>query len=269
MKRIAPTVIAVVFFLAASARAQPLTLVAWAPGYPGTMEQAQPAMDEFARGLAAAAGWDSAEIGAVYSQDVAGGRIRIAAADAGVAIVSLPAYLEYGKSLGLKPLLRVIQDGGEEETWSLVARKGAIRGPADLSGWALQGLPGFSPRFVRDALSTWGELPADTEIEFNGRVLSVLRKAAAGEPVATLLDRAQAAALARLPFAADLEIVAVSAPMISSLFCEIGDRLPDAREKPLVQALLGLDGSASGTSVLDTIRVVRFETLDGAAIAPY
>ncbi len=243
-----------------------ITLVAWAPGYPGTTEQAQPSMDEFAAGLTAAAGWGTEELRAVYHPEVDAGRESIAG-DAAVAIVPLPVFLEFGEALKLRPLLRVIQEGADEEAWSLVARKGSLKAPSDLSGWSIQGHPGFSPHFVRRVLSGWGELPDDVEIAFNARVLSVLRKAAQGEPVAAVLDRAQTEALGRLPFAADLEVVAASAPMISSLVCAVGDRLPQDREQVLVRALRELDGSAGGEELLATIRVLRFEALAEEALA--
>lgn len=257
-------------WLAASglvAAAEPLTLVAWAPGYPGTTEQAQPSMDEFANGVAAAAGWAPAAFRAVYYPKVEQGRAHIAAGDAALVVVPLHVYLEFGDALDLRPLLRVYQQGGDEETWSLVAQKGALKTSSDLSGWSVQGHPGFSPRFVTRVLADWGEFPDDVDIGFNARVLSVLRKAAQGERVAALLDRAQAEALGRLPFAADLEVVAVSAPMISSLVCAVGDRLPEARERPLVDALLKLDGSTQGEELLATIQVVRFEALAEGALA--
>jgi hypothetical protein len=265
MKRI-PLILALLFVAAAAVSAEPVTLVAWAPGYPGTTEQAQPSMDEFAAGVAGAAGWDAGEFLAVYYPKVEDGRARMTD-DAALALVPLPVYLEYAESLDLRPLMRVIQDGGDEEAWSLVARKGAIASPADLSGWTIKGVAGFSPRFVKTALVSWGTLPADVEIAFNARVLSVLRNAAAGEDVAALLDRAQSEALPRLPFAADLEVVATSTPMVSSLLCEVGDRLPDARREALIEALLSMQGSAAGSEVLATIRVVRFETLDTEALA--
>jgi hypothetical protein len=258
------------FCLAGSASvvaADALTVLAWAPGYPGTTEQAQPSMDEFAHGVAVAAGWEPDDFRAIYSPEVEDGRARLAAGEAALAIVPLPVYLEFGESLRMRPLLRVIQQGGDDETWSLVAHKGALTAASDLSGWALQGHAGFSPRFVRRVLAGWGTLPEDVEIGFNARVLSVLRKASQGEPVAALLDRAQAEALGRLPFAAELEVVAVSSPMISSLVCAVDDRLPEAREETLVQALQGLDGSTDGDELLATIQVVRFEALGEGTLA--
>ncbi len=266
MRRLVPAL----FWLAASAivaAADPLTLVAWAPGYPGTTEQAQPSMDEFAAGVAAAAGWAPEEFRAVYYPRVDDGRERVAAGDAALVIVPLPVYLEFGETLDLRPLLRVIQEGGDEETWSLVAHKGALNAASDLSGWSLQGHAGFSPRFVTRVLAGWGTLPDDVEIGFNARVLSVLRKAAQGEPVAALLDRAQAEALERLPFAADLEVVAVSPAMISSLVCAVGDRLSEIQEHTLVAALQELDGSTRGDELLATIRIVRFAALGEGALA--
>ena len=75
-----------------------------------------------------------------------------------------------------------------------------MTGPASLAGFELMSLAGYAPRFVRGpALGSWGKLPGDVKIVFSGAVLSGLRKAAAGEKVALLLDRAQTAALPTLP----------------------------------------------------------------------
>ena len=113
--------------------------------------------------------------------------------------------------------------------WSLVAGKGAVTGPASLAGFELLSLAGNTPRFVRGpALGDWGKLPQDLKIVFSGALLSGLRRAAAGEKVALLLDRGQTAALATLPSAPQLEVVTRSPPLPVSVLCAIGNRLPAA-----------------------------------------
>ena len=240
----------------------PTTFVAWAPGYPGTTEQAQESMDLFARGVEQAAGIETGRLGAVYFPDLDEGLQRLEQGDATLALVPLPLYLEFAERLELQPLAKVIQTSGEDEVWSIVARRGALDGPASLSGWQLAGMPGYSPQFVRRvALAGWGELPMDLEVDFNARVLSVLRKAVKGEPVAALLDRAQVKALGTLPFAADLEVVASSPPMVATLICRVGDRLPSGDAAKLTEALLRLHEAGSGIEALEAIRAARFAPL--------
>ena len=248
-----------------AAAGERLTVVAWAPGYPGTTEQAQPSMDELASGVAVEMGIPLDEVAAYYHPELDLGRERLLGDDVAIAIVPLPVLLEYGAELKMRPLLTVELAGVEQERWSLVAKKGALASAADLSGWRLEGLAGYSPTFVRAVLSDWGTLPADVEIAFNGRVVSVLRKAAKGERLVALLDEAQAGALDRLPFAADLEVLTQSGAVPSSYVCVVGDRLTDVRTAQVTKALLALNDSERGRELLSTIRVDRFGQLDADA----
>jgi hypothetical protein len=252
----------------AAAAATETTLVVCAPGFPGTTREAQPTMDDLAGGVGRAAGWSPGRIGAVYHPTVEGGVEALSGARAGLAIVPLPFYLEHRARLGLRPLLSVAQAAGSDEVWSVVARRGAVAGPAALAGWDLAGMPGYSPRFVREvALADWGELPADVRIRFSSSVLSVLREAVQGDRIAALLDRAQAGALASLPYADDLEIVARSRPLVGTLVCQVRGRLPDERLDELKRGLLELERREGGRALLDTLRIARFEALDAEALA--
>jgi hypothetical protein len=237
----------------------PTTIVFCAPGYPGSTEQAQEVMDEFAGTVAARAGSAAGDLRAVYHETLDGGLEALRADAAAVAIVNLPFYLRYRESLGLEPLLAVEPASGATEQWSLVARKGAVDGPSALDGWKVAGMAGFAPRFVdRIALADWGPLPKGAEVVFASRVLSELRKASRGEPVAVLLDRAQAGALPSLPFADTLEVVARSRPHVASVVCAVGGRLGDARRAALVEALERLDSDPAAKEVLETMRIARF-----------
>ena len=53
------------------------TLVACAPGYPGTTEDAQPVLDAFARAAESAAGWAEGGLGAVYLNRLEEGVARL------------------------------------------------------------------------------------------------------------------------------------------------------------------------------------------------
>jgi hypothetical protein len=160
------------------------------------------------------------------------------------------------------------------EPWSLVAGAGRVDKPADLEGWELLGLAGHSPRFVRGpALGGWGELPPSVAITFSGAVLSGLRRAARGEPVALLLDAPQTAALKGLPFSGSLEVVYTSPPLPVSLLCTIRGRSAPARTAALVSAIRGLDRLPEAAEALAGVRMERFvavdrDTLD-AAIARF
>jgi hypothetical protein len=183
-------------------------------------------------------------------------------------MVSLPFFLQSGSSLQLEPRLGASQKGtGPTEVWALVAKKGRVTGPASLDGWQVNSIAGYAPGFVtRTAVAAWGRMPGTVKVVQSSQVLSSLRKAAAGENVAVLLDGAQATALPSLPFAAELEVVARSAPLPTGLVVTVGKRLAPDRWKVLEKALLRLGDGPSGAAALDAIRLQGFVPLDRAAL---
>jgi len=249
--------------------AEPLHLVAWAPGYPGNAAQAQPTMDEFARLLAVASGWDADRVTAEYQETEHGGLARLAHEDTHLALVPLALFLEYEEQLGLRPIAQVIGPEGEgAETWRLVAPTGRIDGPDDLAGWTVLGIPGYSDAFVRGTLlGTWGMLPEDVNVEFTRRVLGGLRRATSGENVAVLLDSVQTAALPSLPNSDALEIVATSERVLIGLLVTVGGRVPAQTVDTLLRGLLHMHEDDAFADVLSTVRVRRFDPVDQAAIS--
>jgi len=252
----------------AAAAERPVALVACAPGYPGTTAEAQPSMDAFAAALSRAAGWPAGRVTAAYHETEQGGLARLATPDAALALVPLPFLLQHGERLKLSPRLQVQSKGAElTEVWSLVARRGQVGSPAALDGFTVVSLAGYSPAFVRSALGSWGRIPEGARVVHSGQVLSALRKAAGGEKVALLLDGAQAAALPTLPFAADLETVARSAPLPAAFVCTVGNRLAAARWKALEKAFLALPSIPEGAAAMEGLRFARFAPVDAAALA--
>lgn len=244
-----------------------VTVVACAPGYPGSTAEAQPSMDAFAAALARAAGWPPQALGAVYQSTEKDGLEGLARPDAAVALVPLPFFLKHGRALKLSARLQVEQAGGLTETWALVARKGRVASPASLASFAVASIAGYAPDFVRGAPGPWGRIPEGARIVETGQVLSALRRAAAGEDLAVLLDGAQAAALPTLPFASELEVVARSAPLPAAVVATVGARIPPARWKVLERALLALHRDPQGAAALQAIRMVRFVPADADALA--
>jgi hypothetical protein len=253
---------------ARAAGADPITLVACAPGYPGSSAEAEPAMKAFAGAVEAAAGWPAGSLSAVYASTESAGLARLRARDAALAIVPLPFLVQHGDALALSPRLEVEQRGvGLTETWSLVAKKGRVRAPADLASFTVMSTAGYAPGFVRAAPGAWGRVPDAAKVAFTPQVLSALRRASAGEDVAVLLDGPQSASLPTLPFAAELEVVARSEPLPSMLLCTVGDRLPAKRWTALSRALERLPSTRDGAAALEGLRMVRFVPVDAAALA--
>jgi hypothetical protein len=247
----------------------PVALVACAPGYPGTTAEAQPSLDALAAALARGAGWPEHGVVGVYLPDEQEGLARLARPDAAVALVPAPFFAKHAAALQLTARLAAVGAGaaGPAEVWTLVAGKGRVGSPAALAGFTLASAAGYAPGFVRGALRGWGPLPPDVKIVFSTQVLSTLRRAAAGEPVAVLLDGAQAAALQTLPFAADLEVVARSAPVPGAMVVTVGARLPAQRWRALEAAFVGLPKAPGGPEVLGDLQLSAFVPLDAATRA--
>jgi hypothetical protein len=252
-----------------TAAVAPVTLVVCAPGYPGSTAEAQPAMDALAAAVAGAAGWKPGEFEAVYFETEKGGLDRLAGAEAALALVPLPFWLQHRAPLKLDPVLQAIQQGGEAaERWSLVAATGTVTAPASLVGFELVSLAGYCPRFIRGpVLGPWGELPPTLTMTFSGAVLTALRRAASGGKIAVLLDREQAAALPTLPFASKLEVVTRSAPLPVSVLCSVGGRLPAARLRALVRGFATAHTTAAGANALAGVRLSRFVPADQGALS--
>jgi hypothetical protein len=188
------------------------TLVFCAPGYPGGAGDAQPLLNQFASAAVAASGWPAGSLAAVYDPTEDGGLAKLGQADAVLAFVPYPFFVEHAAQLHLTPLVQAdVTDIGAQQRWTLVAKSGRVTGPESMAGYTILSAAGYAPDFVRhSALEGWA-LPPDVKIESTGQVLSALRRVAAGEPVAVLLDQTEAAALPSLPFAAQIQAVKQSA----------------------------------------------------------
>jgi len=240
-----------------------ITLVICAPGYPGSTADAQPTMDRFASQVSALSGWPAGHVQAIYYETEEAGLARMRAADAVLAMVPLPFFIRHGTDLKMRPLLSVEPESGSEEVWSLVARRGLIQKPSDLAGWEVLGQPCYAPRLVRGPiLGTWGQVPADVRFTFAPRVLSALRRAAAEERMAVLLDHAQTEAMAALPFAADLEVVTRSKPLPANLICALDEHADTSDLAKLEAALRSFHEKDEGRAVLADARMKRFRPLD-------
>jgi hypothetical protein len=234
-------------------------LVFCAPGYPGSSADAQPLVGEFATTLAAAAGWPAGSLTAVYDASDKSDLARLAAPEAGLAFVPYPFYVQYGAQLHMVPLVQAdVAPAGLQQHWTLVLHKGHAPPPGGLAGVTVISTAGYAPNFVRNALHNPAALAADTTITATGQVLSALRRAANGDPVAVLLDQEQADALASLPFAADLATFGPSAPVPVALIVVVDGRIPQARAQQLSQALLRLSGTPQGAATLSRLKLNGF-----------
>lgn len=252
---------------AARSAAGQLELVACAPGWPGTTEEAQHTMDALASALARSAGLREGSLSGVYLPAEQDGLARLGKPAAAIALVPLPFFAKYRTDLELEPRLAVVPEGGEPsgDVWTLVAERGRVTSPAALAGFTLVSSAGYAPGFVRGILSSWGELPADVRIMASSQVLSALRKAASGRDVAVLLDGPQSRSFASLPFSAELEVVARSAPVPAAVIATVARRVDAERWRKLEQAFVSLPSTQDGREALSAIQTKQFSALEGPA----
>jgi hypothetical protein len=235
------------------------TLVFCAPGYPGGAGDAQPLVDQFAGAAVSASGWPAGSLVAVYDPTEEGGLAKLRQADAVLAFVPYPFFVEHAAQLHLTPLVQAdVTDVGPQQRWTLVAKSGRVTGPASLSGYTILSVAGYAPNFVRhSALEGWA-LPPDVKIEATGQILSALRRVAAGEPVVALLDQTQAAALPTLPFAAELKAVMQSAELPVALVAVVDSRVAAGRASALQTALLKMGHTSGSVDALGPLRLHGF-----------
>jgi hypothetical protein len=235
------------------------TLVFCAPGYPGGAGDAQPLLDQFTNAAVAISGWPPQSLVSVYDPTEEGGLAKLKSADAVLAFVPYPFFVEHAGELQLTPLVQAdVTDIGPQQRWTLVAKSGRVAGPASMQGFTILSVAGYAPNFVRHvALEGWA-LPPDVRIESTGQILSALRRVAAGEPLAVLLDQSQAAALASLPFAGDLKTVTQSAELPVALIAVVGSRLPAGRAQTLKAGLLKMGQAPPGADSLAPLRLRGF-----------
>jgi len=235
------------------------TLVFCAPGYPGGAGDAQPLIDQFASAAVAVSGWPAGSLAAVYDPTEEGGLAKLGSADAALAFVPYPFYVEHAAQLHLTPLVQAdVVDIGAQQRWTLVAKSGRVTGPASMAGYTILSVGGYAPDFVRhSALESWA-LPPDVKIEATGQILSALRRVAGGEPVAALLDQTQAAALPSLPFAAELKAVMQSPELPVAILAVVDSRVPADRARALQAGLLKMGHVPGSADSLAPLRLRGF-----------
>jgi hypothetical protein len=235
------------------------TLVFCAPGYPGGAGDAQPLLDQFARDAVTASGWPAGSLAAVYDPTEDGGLAKLQQADAALAFVPYPFFFEHSAQLHLTPLAQAdVTDVGPQQRWTLVAKSGRVTDARSMSGYTILSVAGYAPDFVRhSALEAWA-LPADVKIEATGQILSALRRVAAGESVAVLLDQTQAAALPSLPFATDLKAVTQSPELPVAFIAVVDSRVTADRARALQAALLKMGHVSGSPDSLGPLRLRGF-----------
>jgi hypothetical protein len=235
----------------------------WAPYAPGSPEQAAGALEEFARFVEQAAGWPQGSLSAVYRNTEDGGLEAIQELDPGFVLVPIPVHLRYHESLDWVPVRAAVLAGAEAQRYSLY---GPVGSSADwLSDVTIEGDAAYDPQFVR-TLVLGGKHPVtDDRFHPTSRPLSAVRRAARGERVMVLLDEGQRRALASLPAASDLVLLAESAWMPAAVLVSRRGA-SEADTQALARVLDNMGSDPGAADLLATLRIQRFEAVEPHAI---
>jgi len=236
-----------------------LTMIACSPGSPGTTAEAQPRMDAVATAVGTRA---HVTLHASYAADERDG---VAALEhIAIGLVSLPFFLAHERELDLHPQLIAVAAGRPAlDRWAMVSQRGA-----DLAGVTVFASVAYAPAFVRGCvLGQLGVLPHDFQLVQSTSVLSALRRAAAGEPVAVVVDGTEEGAVPSLPFASRLEVSARSPSLPAAVVVTVRDRVPAETWSSVAAAMRGLSADQEGTSALAGVQLARFVELDRDALA--
>jgi len=238
------------------------------PGGPDGGAEGDKLAAQLADHLAAAAGIEPSEIeGAYFGQLVPAVAYLKRHPDAFV-LGGLGIYLVQRKALGLVPLARLVGARGAEEEFFVLVRKGRYASLQELRGKTLLGSvladdQRYVDRFVFDGKLSAREWFRCTPSD---RPLSALRKLAADEVDAVLVNRVQAEALKMTPLAEKLQAIHGSGPVPTVGLMMASTRRTRALRDRVVQAVAKLCGTEQGAPVCQTYGISGFEPIKEDAL---
>ncbi|MHC4821353.1 MAG: hypothetical protein ACYTDX_06500 [Planctomycetota bacterium] len=234
----------------------------WAPYAPGSPEQAAGALDEFARYVETSAGWPEGTVTAIYRNSEEGGLAALEELDPGFVLVPIPVHLRYHESLDWTPVRGTVLAGVDAQRYTLFGPAGSSL--EQFAEFRIEGDAAYDPVFV-ETLVLGGKQLADDRFVATSRPLSAVRRATRGEKVAVLLDEGQRRALASLPAAADLVLLAESTWMPAALLSRRA-RSDDEDARALAEVLDRIGDDPDAAELLATLRIQRFEAVEPEAL---
>ncbi len=242
--------------------------------YPGGLEEGpevEKAIGEFARILARGAGLEPESVRGRYFSELEPALAYLQDSPDSFIVSSLGFYLAQRSRLPLAPLAAVEQASGPNDRYYLAAKKGRFPAASALRGETVSGNTLYEDRdFLLRVV--FAGLPAASGFEFvpTSRPLTALRRAARGEIGAALLDRAQYRALEGLPFAGDLEVLYVSAPIPELGLMMVETETTRKLQERFLAGILALSGEEEGRKALEAFGVSGFRAVspgDFSAVA--
>lgn len=238
------------------------------PGGPDAGAEGDKLARELAAHLGDAAGLDGVELEAAYFTTNEAAAAYVRKHKDGFVLGGLGFFLSQRKSLKLVPLARLAGKSGDREEFAVVVRKGRYASLDSLRGKTLTGsVLADDARYV-DRFALGGKLATKDFVRTpTTRPLSALRKLAAGEGDAVLLNRAQHEALATTPLAAQLDVIFRSGRVPTvGLMMAATPRTRALRER-IVHAVTKLCDTPKGAPVCQTYGITGFQPMGEDALA--
>ena len=259
----------------AAAKAARVALVIVNPGGPDGGAEGDKLATQLADHLAAAAGIEANELEGAYFGQLAPAVAYLKRHPDAFVLGGLGIYLAQRQALRLVPLARLVGGSGAAEEFSVLVRKGRYASLQDLRGKTLLGSVLADDQRYVDRFVFGGKLAAREWFRCtpSDRPLSALRKLAADEVDAVLVNRVQAEALKTMPLAEKLHAIHGSGPVPTVGLMMASTRRTRALRDRVVQAVAKLCGTEQGAPVCRTYGITGFEPMKedalGEAIKKY
>lgn len=247
-----------------------IELVIVYPGGPDAGSEGKNLAEQLVQHLAGATGLDPAQFTGAYFNDnqQAVGYLK-GHRDAFV-LGGLGFYLPQRKALGLVPLARLRSEGGSDERFAVVVKKGRFKSLDDLRGKNLWGSVLFDDARYIDRFAFAGKVQTAKwfDLRPTPRPLSAVRKLESEAADAVLLNRAQLEALKQLPLFAGLEAIHTSDPVPTVGLMVIPTARTKAVRDKIVKSVFELCGTPKGKDICKGVGIAGFDPATTESLEP-
>jgi ABC-type phosphate/phosphonate transport system substrate-binding protein len=233
------------------------------PGFPGTTQQAQPYIDKMLRHLEGKLGAAAGSMSGVFLPDGEEAVAQLSQVKPGLALVGPSVLAGNHERLGMKVIGKLIINGKEQETYSVVTARTGPSDVAELEGKKVSGTVVHDDRYVSNVLLDRKVPPGSMKLESQKRPLKSLRDVARGLTDAAIVDQSVVDHMAELEFAGDLRVIYTSKPVPAPAIVIIGDG-PEAGAKKIKDVLIGMCERPDGKELCKTLMITAIKAASDA-----
>jgi hypothetical protein len=231
------------------------------PGGPDAGSEGKNLAEQLVQHLAGATGLDPMQFTGAYFNDNQQAVSYLKGHRDAFVLGGLGFYLSQRKALGLVPLARLRTEGGSDERFAVVVKKGRFKSLDDLRGKNLWGSVLFDDARYIDRFAFAGKLQTAKwfDLRPTPRPLSAVRKLESEAADAVLLNRAQLEALKQLPLFAGLEPIHTSEPVPTVGLMVIPTPRTKAVQDKIVKSVFELCGTPKGKDICKGVGIAGFD----------